>query len=61
MNTYQHSATVLAGLLGAHTAIRLPVPSFMPLSVEDYRAIRCLQPDVTNHNRSFVGTAFHPW
>ena len=35
MNTYQHFATVLAGLLGTDTAIRLTVPGFMPLSVED--------------------------
>jgi hypothetical protein len=35
MKTYQHFATVLTGLLGADTAVRLTVPGFMPLSVED--------------------------
>ena len=35
MNTYQHFATVLTGLLGADTAVRLTVSGFMPLSVED--------------------------
>lgn len=35
MNTYQQFATVLTGLLGADTAVRLTVPGFMPLSVED--------------------------
>lgn len=35
MNTYQHFATVLTGLLGTDTAVRLTVPDFMPLSVED--------------------------
>jgi hypothetical protein len=30
MKTYQHFATVLTGLLGARTAIRLTVPGFMP-------------------------------
>ena len=35
MNTYQHFAIVIAQLLGADTAVRLTVPGFMPLSVED--------------------------
>lgn len=35
MKTYQHFATVLTGLLGTDTAVRLTVPGFMPLSVED--------------------------
>ena len=35
MKTYQHFATVLTGFLGADTAVRLTVPGFMPLSVED--------------------------
>ncbi len=35
MKTYQHFATVLTGLLGADTAVRLTVSGFMPLSVED--------------------------
>jgi len=35
MKTYQHFATVLIGLLGADTAVRITVPGFMPLSVED--------------------------
>ena len=35
MKTYQHFATVLTGLLGADTAVRLTVPGFMSLSVED--------------------------
>ena len=35
MKTYTHFATVLAGLLGTDTAIRLTVDGYMPLSVED--------------------------
>lgn len=35
MKTYQHFATVLAGLLGTDTAVRLTVTGYMPLSVED--------------------------
>ena len=35
MKTYQHFATVLTRLLGTDTAVRLTVPGFMPLSVED--------------------------
>jgi hypothetical protein len=35
MKTYQHFATVLAGLLGSDTAVRLTVDGYMPLSVED--------------------------
>lgn len=35
MNTSQYFATVLTALLGADTAVRLTVPGFMPLSVED--------------------------
>ena len=35
MKTYEHFATVLAGLLGSDTAIRLTVDGYMPLSVED--------------------------
>jgi hypothetical protein len=35
MNTYQHFAKVLTRLLGTDTAVRLTVPGFMPLSVED--------------------------
>ena len=35
MKTYHHFATVLTGLLGTDTAVRLTVPGFMPLSVED--------------------------
>ena len=35
MNTYPHFATVLTRLLGTDTAVRLTVPGFMPLSVED--------------------------
>jgi hypothetical protein len=35
MNPYQHFATVLTRLLGTDTAVRLTVPGFMPLSVED--------------------------
>ena len=34
MNTYQHFATVLAGLLGNETAVRLTVNGYMPLSIE---------------------------
>ena len=34
MKTYQHFATVLTGLLGSDTAIRLTVDGYMPLSVE---------------------------
>ena len=34
MNTYQYFATVLAGLLGNETAVRLTVNGYMPLSVE---------------------------
>jgi hypothetical protein len=43
MKTYQHFATVLTGLLGTDTAVRLTVSGFMPLSVE-HRAIRRRQP-----------------
>ena len=35
MNTYQSFATILAQLLGTDRAVRLTVPGFMPLSVED--------------------------
>jgi len=35
MKTYQHFATVLTRLLGNHTAVRLTVNGYMPLSVED--------------------------
>jgi hypothetical protein len=35
MKTYQHFATVLAGLLGTDTAVRLTANGYMPLSVED--------------------------
>jgi hypothetical protein len=35
MKTYQHFASVLTQLLGNETAVRLTVPGFMPLSVED--------------------------
>ena len=35
MNMYQHFATVLTTFLGTDTAVRLTVPGFMPLSVED--------------------------
>ena len=35
MNTYQHYATVLTTFLGTDRAVRLTVPGFMPLSVED--------------------------
>ena len=35
MKTYPHFATVLTRLLGTDTAVRLTVPGFMPLSVED--------------------------
>ena len=35
MKTYQHFATVLTGLLGTDTAVRLTVDGYMPLSVED--------------------------
>lgn len=34
MKTYQHFATVLTGLLGSDTAVRLTVDGYMPLSVE---------------------------
>ena len=34
MNTYQHFATVLAGLLGTDTAVRIRVEGYMPLSIE---------------------------
>lgn len=34
MQTYQHFATVLAGLLSNETAVRLTVNGYMPLSVE---------------------------
>ena len=34
MKIYQHFATVLAGLLGNETAVRLTVNGYMPLSVE---------------------------
>ena len=35
MKTYEHFASVLTQLLGNETAVRLTVPGFMPLSVED--------------------------
>ena len=35
MNTYEHFATVLTTFLGTDRAVRLTVPGFMPLSVED--------------------------
>ena len=35
MNMYQHFATVLTTFLGTDRAVRLTVPGFMPLSVED--------------------------
>ena len=35
MKIYQQFATVLTSLLGADRAVRLTVPGFMPLSVED--------------------------
>ena len=35
MKIYQKFATVLTSLLGADRAVRLTVPGFMPLSVED--------------------------
>ena len=35
MNTYQYFATIITGILGADTAVRLTVSGFMPLSVED--------------------------
>ena len=35
MKIYQHFATVLTTFLGTDRAVRLTVPGFMPLSVED--------------------------
>ena len=35
MNIHQHFATVLTALLGTDRVVRLTVPGFMPLSVED--------------------------
>ena len=34
MKSYQHFATVLAGLLGTDTAVRLTANGYMPLSIE---------------------------